>query len=197
MSPPIERVILIPGLLEPRFAFWPLRFRLRKQGVPVEIYPDRLAFRRFDDSIDRLIDSIESGREDQSIAIITHSFGDWIARQAIAKARRSRVTKLVSVAPVMRAGFMPGVVQLLTGNLVPEIKIIMDRELASKNLDCDQQVKRLVMWARFDECLRPVDLRSIRRLETRHIAATHLSIILQPNVIRQIDDFLFADRETP
>ncbi len=192
MSHPVEHVILVPGLLEPHFAFWPLRYHLRRRGVRVNFFADRLAFRRIDDSIRRLTELIQAGPSDRSIGIVTHSFGDWVARQAIARASSSRVSALVSVAPVMRAGFLPALVQLVSGNLIPEIKIIMDRDLAAKNLDCDETIDRLVLWASFDECLRSVDLDHIRNLESQQVLATHLSIVLQPNVIRRIDDFLFS-----
>jgi hypothetical protein len=191
MSHTVDHVILVPGLLEPHFAFWPLRHRLRRPGVRVDFFADRLAFRKIDDSIGRLTELIEAGPNDRSIGVVTHSFGDWVARQAIAQASNSRVSALVSVAPVMRAGFLPAVVQLVSGNLIPEIKIIMDRDEAAKNIDCDDSVARLVLWARFDECLRSVDLDRIRNLESQQVVATHLSIVLQPNVISRIESFLF------
>ena len=192
MPSSIEHVILVPGLLEPQVAFWPLRHRLRRHGVRVDFFADRLAFRKIDNSIGRLTELIEAGPDRRTTAIVTHSFGDWVARQAIARASSSHVSALVSVAPVMRAGFLPALVQMVSGNLIPEIKIIMNPDRASKNLDCDSAVDRLVLWARFDECLRSVDLGHISNLETQQVLATHLSIVLQPNVMSRIEAFLFS-----
>ncbi len=184
-------VILIPGLLEPRFAMLPLRVSLQRHFDHVECWRDRLAFRHLEASIDRLADQIAGDPEvDGSIGLVTHSFGDWIARAAIARQPYHRVRKLVSVAPVMRAGFLPFLSHMLTGNLVPEIAVIMDRERASANVDCDPRVRRLVIWSRFDESLRRIDLTEIKNLETCQVIATHLSIVMQPNVIRMVSRFM-------
>jgi pimeloyl-ACP methyl ester carboxylesterase len=193
MEHPIRRIILVPGLLEPRIALWPLKRVLQKRCERVECFPDRIAFRKLDDSVDRLADMLHEGDQEGSIGIVTHSFGDWVARQAIARTPEHRVTALVSVAPAMRAGLFLYGLHLLSGNLIPEVAVIMDAGKASANLDCDDHVRRLVIWAKADECVLSIDLDHIRRIQVLRVLATHLSVILQPNVWKLIENNLFPD----
>jgi len=187
-----QQIILLPGLLEPRFALWPLRWSLRTHCEQVECWRDRLAFRRVETSVSRLADRIagDSG-VDGPIGIVTHSFGDWVARAAIARQANHRVSTLVSLAPVMRAGFLPTALYALTGNLISEVAVIMDAKRASANLNCDPRVRRLVIWSKFDESLRRVDLEQLQNVEVREVMATHLSIALQPRVHRMVREFMF------
>ena len=188
----IRRIILIPGLLEPRVLFWPLKRVLQKHCQQVEFFADRIVFRRIDDSVQRLAAILAQDTHDRSIAIITHSFGDWVARQAIAQASHSHVAALVSVAPVMRTGLVPSGLHLLSGNLIPEIKVIVDANQAAENLDCDDQVRRLVIWARADACVRSVPLNHISDLQAERFAATHLTVIFQPGVLKRIETYLLS-----
>ena len=186
--------MLVPGLFEPRFALWPLRSTLRTHSEQVACWRDRLAFRRLETSVDRMADRIAGDPYvDGPIGIVTHSFGDWVARAAIAKQPNHRVRTMVSLAPVMRAGFLTSVLYALTGKLVPEIAVIMDVNRASANLDCDARVRRLVVWSKFDESLRSVDLTQFENVETRRVIATHFSIAWQPNVLRIVREFMFPE----
>jgi hypothetical protein len=192
-----RRLILVPGLLETGFGFIPLKRSLQKHDVHVEQWRDRIVFRSLESSVDRLAEAISGdASSDGAIGIVTHSFGDWVARAAIAKCKRHRVRALVSLAPVMRAGFLPSVLYLLTGNLIPEIKVIMDKGTASANLDCDHQMRRLVIWSRFDESLRRVPLDDLPNVEVQQIYGTHLSMVWQPNVIYRVNEFLFRNVST-
>ena len=190
--PGIRQVILIPGLFEPRFALAGLRYSLAKHCGQVEYWRDRLAFRSVETSISRLGEVIAGDPfQSGSIALVTHSFGDWIARASIARASNHRVGALVSLAPVMRAGFLPGLLYGMTGNLVPEIEVIMDQAKASADLDCDDRIRRLVIWSRFDESVRRVPLDHIHNLEVQRVIATHFSIAWQPHVVRLVNEFVF------
>jgi pimeloyl-ACP methyl ester carboxylesterase len=191
MEHPIRRIILVSGLLEPRITLWPLKRTLQKRCEQVEHFRDRIAFRKLDSSIDRLASMLREGDQERSIGIVTHSFGDWVARQAIARTPEHRVTALVSVAPAMRPGFFLHGLHLVSGNLIPEVAVIMDPAKASANVDCDDHVRRLVIWAWADECIRSVDLDHIRHIQVRRVAATHLSVVLQPNVLKIIESNLF------
>ncbi len=186
-----RELILIPGLLEPHFAFFPLKRSLKRCGEQVHCWPDRLVFRSLDASVDRLVEAI-AGDPTQlgEIAIVTHSFGDWIARAALAKSARHRVTAMVSLTPVMRAGFLPSLLYGVSGNLIPEIRVIMNSELAAAHLDCCQSARRLVVWSRFDESLRAIPLDHLSNVQVQRVWATHMSIVWQPNVIRLVNDFL-------
>ncbi|MCM2370585.1 esterase/lipase family protein [Aporhodopirellula aestuarii] len=193
--PRIDRVLLIPGLMEPRTAMLPLKYRLRRYRNDVEIWRDRYMFRNVEKSVSRLADMISDDSSDQCFGIVTHSFGDWIARQAIASVKDHRVGALVSLAPVMGCGHIPKLMHLLGGDLIPEIAIISDREQAQAALDCDAKLKRMVIWAQIDFGVHRVDLSGLPDIDVRLAAATHLSVVMQPNVHTIIEKFLFGDEQ--
>lgn len=188
----INRILLIPGLLEPRLAMWPLQHHLRKHWDHVEIWRDRYIFRDVDASVARLADWIQDDRSDTRLAIVTHSFGDWLARRAIAQTPNHRVAALASIAPVMRSGCVINAIHYLGGDFIPEIAIIANPSRASENLNCDPSIRRMVIWARIDLGVRAIDLRQLAHVQTHRTAATHLSIIMQPNVHGLIERFLTA-----
>lgn len=193
-----EEIILVPGLLEPAFAMVPLRWSLRNHCRYVECWRDRCVFRNLEHSVDRMVERISGDPvAGNAIGIVTHSFGDWIVRAAIARSPSHRVTALVSLAPLMRFGFLTGLLSAITGDWIPEVAVIMDRDRASANADCDSEVRRLVLWSGVDESLRSVDLSHVKNLEARHVLATHLSIPLQPNVHHAVADFLFGLQGCP
>lgn len=189
----IDRVLLIPGLLELRLAMLPLQHRLAKRWENVEIWRDRYIFRDVDASVARLSDWIRDDGSEKNLAIVTHSFGDWLARRAIAQTPRHRVVALASIAPVFRSGCVINAIHWMGGDFIPEIKIISDSTVAAENADCDREVRRLVVWAKIDWAVRPVDLSHLRHIERDMVRATHLSVIMQPNVHTKIERFLLNE----
>jgi hypothetical protein len=185
----IRRVLLIPGLLEPRVALWPLQRALAESFPQADIWRDRIVFRDLDRSVGRLAEAI-SGADRKDLAIVTHSFGDWVTRQAIARTESHRVAALVSIAPAMRAGLLSRLAYLMTWRLTPELTVINDRRRVGEHLDCDADLKRLVLWARFDESLRRVPLSTDGHTRVECVTATHLSIVLQPKVLARTADFI-------
>jgi len=187
---PIDRVILVPGLLEPHAMLWFLKRRLQTRCDHVDLFPDRIIFRSLEQSIARL-SGLLCDEQASSIGVVTHSFGDWVARQAIARSPEHRVRTMVSVAPAMRAGTILRALRAVSGKSIPEITVITNPDLAMARLDCDARVKRLVIWAKFDGLVRPVPLDSIEGLQVLPVAATHLSVVMQPNVLKMIESTLF------
>ncbi|TWT92544.1 hypothetical protein Pla100_45620 [Neorhodopirellula pilleata] len=198
--PSIDRILLIPGLLEPRSAFWPLKRRLQRYPVEVEVWRDRYVFRDTEASIERLAQRIGDLSDTGRYGLVTHSFGDWVARQAIARTPDHRVNALVSIAPVMACGIIPRAIHLVSGNLVPEIRIIANTELASKSLDCGVRLddgvhqhaatpRRMIIWAACDLGVRRLDVSHLSGVVVHRVAATHLSVVMQPNTHRLIESF--------
>ncbi|MGI9472274.1 MAG: hypothetical protein ACR2NZ_12105 [Rubripirellula sp.] len=183
----------MPGLLEPRITLWPLKRVLQRRCERVDYFRDRLAFRDLNSSVSRLAEMLREGDQERSIGIVTHSFGDWIARQAIACTPDHHVTALVSIAPAMRAGLCLYGAHLVSRNIIPEVAVIMDPTKASANIDCDDHVRRLVIWAKADECIRSVELDHIPRIQVQRVLATHLSVALQPKVLKTIETNLFGN----
>ncbi|WP_044303857.1 esterase/lipase family protein [Rhodopirellula sallentina] len=193
-DPPIDRVLLIPGLLEPRTALLPMRQHLRRHAKEVTIWRDRYAFRNTEASVQRLSEFITDASREERIGIVTHSFGDWVARQAIARSPNHRVDALASIAPVIRSGFVPKVMHYLGGDLMPEIAVIANAEKARESLDCDRSLRRMVIWALIDLGVGRADLTHLPNVKVHRVAATHLSVVLQPNVFRLVERFLFDDQ---
>lgn len=188
----IDRVLLIPGLLELRLAMLPLSHRLATQWENVEIWRDRYIFRDVDASVARLCDWIRDDGSEKNLAIVTHSFGDWLARRAIAQTPDHRVVALASIAPVMHSGCVIDAIHYAGGDFIPEIKIIADSDVAAENLDFDRAVRRIVIWARVDLAVREINLHHLPHVTTKNVLATHLSVILQPNVHTTIERFLLG-----
>ncbi|MCS7467911.1 hypothetical protein NZK35_14755 [Stieleria sp. ICT_E10.1] len=191
---PPQEILLVPGLFEPRFALWPLQRALQSHCGRVESWRDRLAFRELNESVNRMARRIAGDAErDGAIGIVTHSFGDWVARAAIVNQSNHRVRTLVSLAPVMKAGFLARAAYALSGKLIPEVAVTMDSDRAAANLDCDPQIRRMVVWSKFDESLQSIDLTHLENVQTRKVVATHLTIALQPNVHRLVGEFMFGE----
>lgn len=193
----IERVLLIPGLMEPRIAMWPLRMRMRKFCSRVDVWRDCYMFRNVERTVSRLAELIDARADSGKVAIITHSFGDWVARQAIARTRPHRVAALVSITPVMARGCLTTALYYLGGGLVPELAIIADEQRARAALDCDAHLRRMVIWAASDWGVSPIDLTGLPNTEVHRVMATHLSVVLQPNVHRMVEEFLFRPANIP
>lgn len=186
----IEQILLVPGLLEPGWAFAPLRSSLVADHYRVDIWRDRWAFRNLPASVQRIGRDISGDGEHRDLAVVTHSFGDWVVRQAIAQTPGHRIAALVSLAPVMRAGLLLQLMYAITWKLCPEVAVINDAHRAAANIDCDGQLRRLLIWARFDESLRRIDLPATDRTRVEIVTGTHMSLIIQPSVIRRVRDFL-------
>ncbi len=137
-------------------------------------------------SVERFRHLIAPAGPHDCVGIVSHSFGDWIARQAIAQTPNHCVRALVSVTPALKLGMLTGAMHLATVGRVPELKIIADRELALANLDLGASLRHTVIWSRIDGCIRQISLVHLPAIEVHDVWATHLTAVLQPNVMRLI-----------
>gem|GEM_PF-1599408 len=187
---PIRRVLLVPGLLEPRWFLLPMKLALGRQDRTVEIWRDHRACRSLEQSVDRLRIAIMQQQDaDGSIGIVTHSFGDWVVRQAVAGLPQHSIEAIVSVTPVVTASSFGKLLHRLVGDRVSEASVMADSSLAAQNIAMDVSIRRLVIWAAFDLFVKRIDLPATENLDVRHYLATHLSTVVQPNVHRLIRDF--------
>ncbi|WP_345322421.1 hypothetical protein [Novipirellula rosea] len=188
----IEKVLLIPGFCEPAAFLWPLKLSLQQNCDDVQLWNDRMIFRNLEKSVARLTSELQAQRSSGSIALVTHSFGDWVARRAIAASRSHHVSALVSIAPVMQAGIVPDLLHLATGNLIPEIAVMGDPVRANCDASVDASVRRLVIWASMDLYVRPVEIDEHPNASIHHLIGSHLTVAMQPNSLQLISQFLFS-----
>jgi hypothetical protein len=186
---PIQEVLLVPGLFEPPAALGPLRRHLAGHFPRVWTWRDRWVFRDLQRSVDRLGQALARDAG-PPLGLVTHSFGDWVVRHALRQTPQHRVAALVSLAPVMRAGLLSRLAGLLSCNRVPELAVINDAHRAASALSIDPAIRRLVVWARFDESVRPIELPPQANTRCETVNAVHLSIIIQPAVLRRVAGFL-------
>ena len=185
---PIRRVLLVPGLFEPRWLLLPMKLALGRQDRSIEIWQDHLVCRSLDRSVDKLRTAI-SREAESSIGIVTHSFGDWVVRQAVAGLPHHSIEAIVSVTPVVTASLFGKVLHRLVGGCVTEASVMADSIRAAENISMDASIRRLVIWATFDLFVKKIELPSTENLDVHHCLATHLSTVVQPNIHRLIRDF--------
>ncbi|TWT82421.1 hypothetical protein CA13_38840 [Planctomycetes bacterium CA13] len=191
----MRRILLVPGFCEPRFLLKPLRHAIRRSHQSVEIWRDRWVGRSLQTSIDRL--KCDLGRDaddaDHSVAIVTHSFGDWVTRQAIAELPPNHhVTHLVSIAPIMTTSPIAMGLAAIGGGLISEVPVMARKKRASMNNRLNPNLNRLIIWAKADVWVRPVEFSNKPNLKIESVWASHLSVALQPNVHRKVCEFLLT-----
>ena len=99
-----RRVLIVGGFCEHPALLMPLRYALSKDFDRVEIWNDAIVCRNLDNSVIKLRDAIQRHENHgETVLLVTHSFGDWIARQALLELSDHRERKLVSIAPIMAA----------------------------------------------------------------------------------------------
>ncbi|WP_146597920.1 esterase/lipase family protein [Novipirellula aureliae] len=204
-NPTKQTVILVPGFCEPRPLLWPLRLTLRSPAVvnghctrKVRIFKDRIVFRDLENSASKLRQQIESllKEPNHSVAIVTHSFGDWVARQAISRVlqdfegRDAPAISLASIAPIMTASPIARGLHWLGGDVISEVAVMSNASRASTNVTFDVAIPRLIVWANVDVWIRTMELEGNALLEIQHIWASHLSIVLHPRVHRSVKKFI-------
>ena len=188
-----SRIILVGGFCEPLWMLKPLQHALRGCcHSAVETWQDVIVFRDLEKSV-RLLREELIRQQNRDVAIVSHRFGDWIVRQAIADLPDPPIRALVSVAPIMAASPFFKVLRCLGGSCVAEVPIMADVARSAANVSIDPRIRRLVLWARIDPWVRPYSLVPQANLHVRWCWATHLTIVWQPNVHRIIQAFLTAD----
>ena len=191
---PLSQIFLVPGFGEQPRLLLPLKHALRQSAATVEIWPDRMLCRNLEQSVNRLRDALLDQQAcGRTVAVVTHSFGDWIVRQAIADLPSPPIEALVSIAPIIAASPMAKLLKLLGGGIFSEVPVMADADQAGKNSLIDKRIRRLVIWATFDVWIQPIEFPSDLNITVRRRWATHLSIVLQPNVHRLVTEFIQGD----
>jgi len=190
----LDRILLVPGFCEPRWLLWPIQRALSDCADCVEIWHDDRIRRKLERSIAKLQESLATwSSKQQRVAIVTHSFGDWITRQALARSQDHSVHALASIAPIIAASPIARVLQCLGGNWVSEVPVMANRERASEFATVSPAVRRLVIWGVADPWVRPYPFAEAVNQKVEHVCATHLSVVLQPAIHRRVRRFLLHE----
>ncbi len=155
-----------------------IRHGLRRRGYQAEIWDDASVFGDIDCSVERLCRRLGSYSSD--VRVVTHSFGDWLFRQAY-EACHPAVPVMVSLVPVMRPVIAARLVAPL-GRIFPEIAVMANAERAASAIHLPADLQRLVVWARFDPWTRRADLSGTAGTRCTEVLGTHNSILWQPSV---------------
>jgi len=190
-----EEVLLIPGLFSMRWSLWLMCRRLRTVLPSVAIWDWPKVFADLQETVGQLADLLnEKSHKGRTLGLVTHSFGDWIARQAIAGADKPRIARVVSIAPVVTYVPIADRLNLLTQNTIPELQVMSNAQRAGELLPLDPTIEHLVIWAKWEWFVtRPSDWPSE---ETVHeaIRGTHMSVVFQPAVWHRVARHLKAGK---
>ena len=183
-------VLLVPGFMSPAWMLWPLKKFLQRADDDrnqsrVESWDYPRVLSDLDVTVAELAEMLESYRGSR-VVLVAHSFGDWIARSAINRVSGPMPTALISVCPVVTsvptAEWLSGV----TGDRVPEIAIIADRERSEMPIAANNSILRSFVWAKGEFVVRRPNSSSLAansraQFRQREVMATHNSILFPPN----------------
>jgi hypothetical protein len=191
----LDRILLVPGFCEPHCLMWPFKRALADCADHVEIWNDNRVLRKLDHSVARLKSSLFAWSQNhQRLSIVTHSFGDWITRQALAGMPQHSVVALASIAPIISASPIAKILRCFGGNCISEVPVMANLARASEFATVAPPVRRLVLWGFADAWARPFPFDEAVNQQVQHVRATHLSIVLQPSIHRRVKSFL-TDRQ--
>ena len=195
--------VLVPGLFSPRWMMLPMAAYLRRRLDRVTAWDHPTVFGDMDRNV-RTLDGYLSEhlgdrRPAPPVALVTHSFGDWITRRVLQRRRydgRPLPTHLVSIGPVVTSNPASAIADRVVGGRITEIAIMADEDLASESLVIPPSVAHLALWPRIDPWIRRSSYRSPQTIE-RRVWASHNSALFQPGVMRTVGDFLASRTVAP
>jgi pimeloyl-ACP methyl ester carboxylesterase len=179
-------VYLVPGFMSPAWMMVPLRWYLRRDLSDVRIWDYPRVFRDLDATLQQLAFRLDA-HEEESVAIVSHSFGDWIARSALHRMQGNAVASLVSVCPVVTSVAAAKFAQKISGDLVPELAVMASEDHSEVSIPDEMSIRRSMVWARGETLIRR-DEKMTGNERERRVFALHNSILFQPNgwkVIRE------------
>lgn len=183
-----RQVILVPGLFSPRWHMAGLRRSLRHERLDAETWDDALVFGDLDKSVERLRQTILD--RGPGLGVASHSFGDWLLRQALHGMDDCPVRRVVSLVPVVTTSFAARLVNPLVGRFVPEVAVMSDEERASAAKVLPAAIDHLIVWARIDPWIRKPGGHALSGANCTTVFGTHNSVLWQPCVQRTVAKFL-------
>lgn len=185
-----RKVVLVPGFMSPSWLLWPLHRHLCSRFPEVVLWDHPHIFSEPYAVAEEFRSWLRTqlGRGNQ-VALVTHSFGDWVARWAI-QSDDVVIEKLLSICPVVDTVPAARLFAAFSQNLIPEVRVMSDGETASACLELPSDVDHLVIWARWDFWIRRRELLPHIETDQRIVNGFHNSVVIQPGVWKQIERFL-------
>ncbi|WP_442506718.1 esterase/lipase family protein [Novipirellula sp. SH528] len=184
---PIDTAILVPGFMSPAWMMWPLAHSLTNEVDSVVRWDYPRVFTDIEATIRSLASEIQSRRShSQHLAIVTHSFGDWIARSALQRIEHHPPTRVVSICPVTTRIVVASFMSQLTRRVLPELSVMSNQSLAEVPLPSAPSITHRVIWAS-GELLVPRYIPDPHpSLKETTVLGMHNSVLWQPNLWRQV-----------
>lgn len=181
-------VILVPGFLSPRWLILPLAHHLERTCFEVIAWDHLTLFDDPQSNVDFLSSKLQQEKEKgTSVSIVAHSFGDWIARQALASAADSSVDQWISIAPVKREVKIAQLIHRFTRDHLSEISIMSNRERAAQEPIPEGDIHHETILATWDWFL----TRATEKCNYK-VTGTHNSILFTPKLWRLVEQILNA-----
>ena len=167
----------------------PMGRYLRNRFAAVTVWDHPHWLDRVDVNVAAMGEFLSTVPRELRLAIVTHSFGDWIVRRWMCDGGAPRLSALVSLAPVLTTNFASRMVGHLTGDRIDEIAIMRNPARAEANRCIAPTVRHLAVWPRVETWIRRQTYRGGHTMETA-VWGTHNSIVMQPGVMRTVEKFL-------
>ncbi len=179
---------LIPGFMSPAWMMIPMQRYLQSTFSDVRRWDYPRVFTDPDSIIDRFVIKLAE-HSPHSVAIVAHSFGDWVVRSALRRSRVRSVKALVSVCPVVTRVAAARLAMKVGGGLIPELAVMADKARCEVQIPEELNIARSVIWAR-GELLISQGHGLSDRVRQRRVLASHNSVLFQPNGWRAIREEL-------
>lgn len=188
-------ILLVPGLFSPRWMLRPMGAYLGKRFTSTQVWDHPNWIGDVDENLTALENHWRGLNPKLPLAVISHSFGDWIVRELMSRSGVRRPTHLVSLAPVVKSNLASQWIGKWVGDRCGELAVMRDAERASQNLTVPASVRHLVMWPKFDPWIQKGHYQSPQTIDET-IWATHNSAPMQPGVMRRVEQFLRCQTAT-
>ena len=180
-----SEILIIPGMFSPAWVWIPFRRYLSDYFPSVSVWDHPHIFQNPEGVAELLSETVlEFKRLGREVLLVSHSYGDWIARRAICT-HGAEPACLISLCPVLTAVPLARLARLLRVDIIPELRLLADAERSAEHCLIPDTIHRAILWASFELVVgKPESLE--RRLETISLLATHNSVIFQPGVWKTV-----------
>ncbi len=185
------RILLVPGFTSPRWVLLPLYLYLKRKHPHIELWDHPRVFSELNVTIEALADKLRAAtKAGQNVKLVSHSFGDWVARSALAEAGEVRVAKLISITPVVERVPPARWVCRLTGRMIPELQVMADAERAAAHLEAAAKVEHILIWAKWDLIVRRPKPWPDSAAREFSLPGMHMTLPFQPRLWRLVAEEL-------